>query len=317
MEDQLELTELRRAQRELNAAFGFRRSINTDEYGAAFDRGGRTATATAVAGGAGGPLEAGRDEEEEEDEGTTATSTRKRRLVRRRKKKTPAVEGEDAAGGEMGMERVDDDAAFSSSSRFASTYPDLDEVDVPPDADFLLRAERTKRLTSSTTAAATEGVRRGGEDDDVVDWFKASEGDVASAILDGDGSANSNVVDYAAMNRFRSQLSVEEWNSKVMSKEDELSPLSMVMKRLAILEEEKNAADRLIEEEYRRRMDNEDKYYLEKRKALEDAIMEIQESVYGGGGGGDVAAAAAATGGDDGDRDKKELEENGVTKFAA
>ena len=54
----------------------------------------------------------------------------------------------------------------------------------------------------------------------------------------------------------------------------------MVMKRLAILEEEKNAADRLLEEEYQKRTNNEDKYYLEKRRVLEEAITEIQEGVY-------------------------------------
>lgn len=89
------------------------------------------------------------------------------------------------------------------------------------------------------------------------------------------------------------------------------------MRRLAILEEEKNAADRLIEEEYRRRMDNEDKYYLEKRRALEGAIMEIQESVYGSDDGKSSVAPAVATGGGDGDKETKELEGSGVTKFTA
>ena len=56
----------------------------------------------------------------------------------------------------------------------------------------------------------------------------------------------------------------------------------MVMKRLAILEEEKNAADKILEEEYQRRLDNEGKYYLEKRRVLEEAIADIQEDVYGG-----------------------------------
>ena len=73
----------------------------------------------------------------------------------------------------------------------------------------------------------------------------------------------------------------------------------MVMKRIAILEEEKNAADKRIEEEYRRRMDNEDRYYLEKREALLGAITEIQESAYGDLGGdvvgGGVVDASAAT----------------------
>lgn len=52
------------------------------------------------------------------------------------------------------------------------------------------------------------------------------------------------------------------------------------MKRIAILEEEKQAADRLLEEEYQKKMNNEDKYYLEKRRVLEEAITEIQEGVY-------------------------------------
>ncbi len=69
----------------------------------------------------------------------------------------------------------------------------------------------------------------------------------------------------------------------------------MVMQRLAILDEEKRAADKRIEEEYTRRLDNEDKYYLEKRSVLLEAIADIQEGVYGnhgnndddvGGGGG-------------------------------
>ena len=55
----------------------------------------------------------------------------------------------------------------------------------------------------------------------------------------------------------------------------------MVMQRLAILDEEKRAADKRIEEEYMRRLDNEDKYYLEKRNVLLEAITDIQEGVYG------------------------------------
>ena len=36
----------------------------------------------------------------------------------------------------------------------------------------------------------------------------------------------------------------------------------MVMQRLAILDEEERTADKRIEEEYMRRLDNEDRYYL-------------------------------------------------------
>ena len=87
----------------------------------------------------------------------------------------------------------------------------------------------------------------------------------------------------------------------------------MVMQRLAILDEEKRTADKRIEEEYMRRLDNEDKYYLEKRNVLLEAITDIQEGVYGGssnssssgnekkeeiGNVGDVGIAAEGNGGE-------------------
>jgi hypothetical protein len=59
----------------------------------------------------------------------------------------------------------------------------------------------------------------------------------------------------------------------------------MVMQRLAILDEEKRSADKRIEEEYMRRLDNEDKYNLEKRTVLLEAITDIQEGVGGSSSG--------------------------------
>jgi len=91
------------------------------------------------------------------------------------------------------------------------------------------------------------------------------------------------------------------------------------MKRLAILEEEKNAADKRLEEEYQRRMDNEDKYYLEKRNVLMDAITDIQEGVYGGKSDGEEKAA-----GGEGEKSSEEKEgakeaegANSAPKFTA
>ena len=92
----------------------------------------------------------------------------------------------------------------------------------------------------------------------------------------------------------------------------------MVMQRLAILEEEKNAADKRIEEEYQKRMDNEDKYYLEKREVLMDSVMDIQSGVYGTSGSGKDEDGG-------GDKEKKEemgseavkVEGNSATKFTA
>ena len=94
----------------------------------------------------------------------------------------------------------------------------------------------------------------------------------------------------------------------------------MVMQRLAILEEEKKAADKRIEEEYQKRMDNEDKYYLEKREVLMDSIMDIQSGVYG-----TSSSWKNEDGGEGGDEEKKEemgsekvkVEGGSATKFTA
>ena len=92
----------------------------------------------------------------------------------------------------------------------------------------------------------------------------------------------------------------------------------MVMQRLALLEEEKKAADKRIEEEYQKRMDNEDKYYLEKREVLMDSIMDIQSGVYGTSSSG-----KNEDGGDDEEKkedmgsEKVKVEGISATKFTA
>jgi Sec-independent protein translocase protein TatA len=258
MENQLEMTELRKAQAELNEAFSFRRSINTDSDAEAFGGTSFTDNASSASEGSGaiaatavvGPA-AGATTVEGED---GAVVKKKRRLVRRKKK----VVVEKPTEEEREIEKE---------------YPDLDilESDFPESRTVIseeerLRTERLERLGGSTTTSEP-------------DWFKASDEDVASKILDQPAPANPALERYET-DRFKSQLSAEQWNAQIMANEDELAPLSMVMKRLAILEEEKQSADRLLEEEYQKRMDNEDKYYLEKRRVLEEAITDIQEGVY-------------------------------------
>ena len=168
--------------------------------------------------------------------------------------------------------------------QIAMEYPDLDlleeeESTSPEVADKIneedkLRAERMERLSGGSS----------GDSSDTPDWFTASEEEIASKILDDNPSSPVDpALEAYEKNRFQSQLSAEDWNAQIMANEDKLSPLSMVMQRLAILEEEKKAADRRLEEEYERRMDNEDKYYLEKRRVLEDAIEDIQRDAFAAG----------------------------------
>ncbi|KAL9182347.1 hypothetical protein ACHAXT_012999 [Thalassiosira profunda] len=290
MENQLELTELRKAQAELNDAFSFRRSINTDELGEAFE-GNSFSENSAVATAAGAATATASDGSQVAvEEGTPVK--KKRRLVRRKKKK--AVEDMDVPPEESVLQE----------------YPDLDllDTDLPDNGaapassgddrdseEEKMRSERLERLGGSADSPATSE----------PDWFTAPEEDIASAVLDQQPPKNPALEAYEK-ERFQSQLSAEDWNAQVMANEDKLSPLSMVMQRLAILEEEKNAADKRLEEEYQRRMDNEDKFYLEKRRALEGAIADIQEGAFAGSGEEDGAK-----------EENKEEEMSNATKFTA
>ena len=255
MENQLELTELRKAQRELNDAFSFRRSINTDEGMEAFDEGLFKASEEAAVGATAAVASTAVGEVTEE-----GTTKRKRRKLVRRKKKVVVEEPP------------------ADERELLTEYPDLDMLNEQPASDSSastdnsLRAQRLERLGgASETPIPTE-----------PDWFTASEEDVASKILDQQPNGNPALEAYQK-NRFQSQLSADDWNKQIMDNEDNLAPLAMVMKRLAILEEEKQAADKRLEEEYQRRMDNEDKFYLEKRRVLEESIEEIQAGAFGVG----------------------------------
>ena len=305
MENQLELTELRKAQTELNNAFSFRRSINTDEAVDAFTENElftekAAAAAAATASGAAAVAEG-------EAEGATAVK-KKKRLVRRKKKKV--VVEEEPAPVEEELSNLDREIAME--------YPDLDMLDEePPSADVQskineedkLRAERMERLSGGSSSTTTQE----------PDWFTASEEEIASEVLNT--TPKDPALEAYEKNRFQSQLTAEDWNAQIMANEDKLSPLAMVMQRLAILEEEKNAADRRLEEEYERRMDNEDKFYLEKRRVLEEAIEDIQRDAFSDMNGGGGVEKKVEEGSVEGEKKKQDVESETVVnsgpKFSA
>jgi hypothetical protein len=136
---------------------------------------------------------------------------RKRKLVRRKRKK--AVEEIDVPESEEGGEY---------NNNFALEYPDLDMLDsVDEDNnDALLRAQRMERLQlQSSLNEDTE------EDQETVDWFTASESDIASKILNQPENSKTNSINSSfEKQRFQSQLSAEEWNAQIMTREDESSP---------------------------------------------------------------------------------------------
>jgi Sec-independent protein translocase protein TatA len=267
MENQLDLQEMRKAQAELNSAFSFRRSINTDAQGDAFSEippmaqpaGEAAAAATATATATG---DAGK---------TTVKKKKKRRRVK--KKVAPTT--------------VDEIPAFSGD------IPDLDmsqefknelmKDQVSTNTDTSANPMKMSDTADEATRLRNERMDRlqNGQPSTPPDWYSASESDIASEVLSqqeqpmGPTPAES----AAAESRFANQLS-GDWNQQILENEDQLSPLGKVMERLAILEEEKMASDSRLEEEFRLRAENEEKFYRKKRQLLEDASAEIAASVY-------------------------------------
>jgi len=262
MENQLELDELRKAQRELNEAFSFRRSINTDEVSdfnevVQQSEAEIAETAAAAAGATGAAA------------GAAATSPKKRKVKRRRVKKQQEEEVV-AAGGEMAA------AGYDVSS--GGNVPDLDMSDAFPTEEEKLREERMARLAASG----------GSQEESKPDWFddrglddlmttpKADAGDAGDDLWGAGQESRAEEQD-----RFAAQLS-GQWNDSILQNEDKLGPLAKIMDRLAILEEEKKAAVLRLEEEFRMRNELEEKFYQQKREALEEAAAEVQAEAYAG-----------------------------------
>ncbi|KAL7524357.1 hypothetical protein ACHAXR_001580 [Thalassiosira sp. AJA248-18] len=217
MENQLELTELRKAQSELNEAFSFRRSINTDAEGEAFDKtgfvenyaegvGGAVGVGAAAAGG--GATATASDGSTVAVEEGTLPKKKKRRLVRRKKKK--AIEEEE----EVDVPSEDDFTDLPPTPKASA----MSEKVVSEEEK--LRAERLERLSGGGTAASSSGE---------PDWFTASEKDVASAVLDGPNGGDDPAMEAFEKSRFQSQLSAESWNAQVMDNEDELAPCKFMI----------------------------------------------------------------------------------------
>lgn len=251
MEDQLEIEELRKAQQELTDAFSFRRSINVDED-TSFYEGSAQAEAEAAAEAAAATAAA-----------ATATATvaatatadgappKKRKMKRRRKKKVAPPPEEEA---------------------IISNVPDLDMTD----AFAPVRPEPAE----APVAPAPSPVPVGSPEAGSADWFDEQRAvpDEAKGLYDtpvGTGEADNAF----EQDRFATQLS-GNWNQQILDNEDVLSPLSKVMERLAILEEEKRAADMRLEEEFRMKAELEEKFYEKKRKLLEEAAAEVQADAY-------------------------------------
>ena len=246
MESQLQLEELRKAQRELNDAFSFRRSIYVDDEAEAFATTPDTATKRNTTS----------DTTTTSDTATTGVSDapKKKRKRKRVKKKKPEVPTVEEANG----------TATTAASDGETSVPDLEmpapwDVDEPDEEErrrveqeLQLREDRMERLKTGTQSP--------------MDEFGAPTLDFSESSAE-------------EQDRFAQQMS-DSWNAQIVANSEELEPLAKVMERLAILEEEKKAADMRLEEEFRLRTELEEKFYREKREILEEAAAEVQAEAY-------------------------------------
>ena len=262
MESQLQLEELRKAQRELNDAFSFRRSINTDETSEAFS----TTVTTPRA-----------------DETTSATAAvavssvengKPKRKVRRRVKRQTDVNGSALPQNNVPDLEMPQDATSSGKS----TTTDETYANRPSDPFIEEYTQAEKALIDEEF---DKYVSLG--DDDKLASTKSSESwysESSSPAAKTPTSPPNPQMEVAAQSRFQQQLS-GNWNEQIMANQEQLEPLAKVMQLLATLEEEKIASTKRLEEEFRKRAEMEEEYYQKQRKVLEEAAAQVQASAAG------------------------------------
>jgi hypothetical protein len=247
MENQLALNEIRKAQLELTDAFSFRRSINNAEMVQKQQQSDRSNDFVASTNTAVSTMEA--------TEANSNMEIPKKKKRRRVKRQVSAVED---------METMESGYPLMESSKFI-TEETMEET---PE-ERKMRQERLARLEASL------------EESDRL-WEKRiqeiEEEDESKLEGEFKGLKNSLVTSpqQQPSSRFLSQLS-PEWNQSVMSNEDKLQPLAKIMEQLALLEEEREATLKRLEEEFRRKNETETLFYEKKRDLLKSAASEIQQ----------------------------------------
>jgi hypothetical protein len=298
MENNLQLEEIRKAQRDLNEAFNFRRSINVEEDTDPFEVNAKSPrtempdppssssfssnSASQAFGGAFGG-EAGAAGAAATGGTAAAVAAPPKKKRRRRVKKTVAVEEEPAIGDvnqgtvtknipdlamEDGMSEAEKSMSEAEKSMMASMELANEELRKEQEQiDLDASADRRKSYM--------ERLESGQPPKDVEDGAVQKE----LASTSGSGYDLSTTEDDDAGARFQAQMS-GNWNDQMLAMEEDLTPLAELMERLSILEDEKNANDSRLQEEFRLREENEQRYYKEKRVLLEEAAAKIQAQAY-------------------------------------
>ena len=108
-------------------------------------------------------------------------------------------------------------------------------------------------------------------------WYSGTKEDAAPA--NESTFATSIGDDAAAQSRFQQQLS-GNWNEQVLAAQDKLEPMAVIMNKIALLEREKIAATKRLEEVEKRKQ-LEEEYYSEQCKLLEEAAHHMQNAAFG------------------------------------
>lgn len=286
-ESQLQLEEIRKAQRELNEAFSFRRSINVEadsdpfEVNAQSERAGRDydlSTSTTMAASATAVAE-GDSAVATTDAAAAPAAVKPKKKIRRRVKRKK-VEAEVTEPDRVSFESGDaaTATATTASTELANNVPDLN-LDDQDDMEL----SQAEDQAFESMRIAQEELKKEQEEEQQREKLRAErlerlEGGQPTTTANGSSEKDAAAL-MAEQSRFQQQLS-GNWNDQILENGDTLEPLAGVMERLALLEEEKDAADRRLQEEFKLREENEERYYREKRALLEEAAAQIQADAY-------------------------------------
>jgi len=285
MESTIQMDEFKQAQRELselNDAFSFRRSINTDVSEPFAEK-----TLENVDPSSGMVVPENSDNETPSLDDTPKKKKKKKR--RRLKKKVP-VQEEPEMTTESTVPTTPTPIENNSDYNMDVNFNGNEMVpDIPPDLDMMTSDAFQSPEEQAAWEAEMDEIQKTRkerlEESGAADWFTPSCDDepVDEEILSQNELEPTSEMDpliaSGEKSRFASQLA-GDWNEQILANEDKLSPLAKVMERLAILEEENSAANLRLEEEFRLRGDLEEKFYKDKRKILEEAAVEVQTNAY-------------------------------------
>jgi hypothetical protein len=261
MESTLQLEDLRKAQRELNDAFSFRRSINTVEEAGAFS----------VTAGSAQAAEAAKREEEEmmaAQQASASVSPKERKIrrrVKRRKEDATDVAMSPPATAAAGITTapVNLASSISSSSTINSCAPDELANNVP---DLEMPHTTTTNVGGTAAGVVTE----------TAEELALIESEFAQYTVPL--PAADDLV--GAQTRFQQQLS-GQWNDSIVQNTANLAPMGALMEQVSLLEQERQAALARLEDEFARRKEIETQFYQKRRRAIEEKITEVQEKAFG------------------------------------